>query len=555
MIYIIQKYIFGGSEKNATAPHIFTVLLFYFIASSIYFYTILYGADFFIRISFTIAIAVVFVLLERSPLKANTLSYLSPSVLVILIVAPALYFSGDFLLFHYVVGGAMISLTYMKPRGVAIFVIITSVINGFILIFLGENILGPSFTMAQNYVGYLVSVGLSLIVYVFCKSYTTASGAKEIFLSNMSHELRTPLNAIIGMTIIGKSSDQLDKAVESLSKIEDASTHLLGIINDVLDMSKIQSGKFEISNEQFNFDKMLIRVHNVVSFHFADKKQKFTATIDEKIPPCLIGDDLRLAQILANLLGNAAKFTHEGGHISLNISLVREVNNICTIKVEVKDSGIGISRDKQKNLFHAFQQAETNITRKYGGTGLGLSIAKNIVEMMNGRIWVDSVLGEGSVFGFTFQMLRGTTESSVETAFPDDDSLCYDSVSFSNKCILLAEDVEINREIVCALLEPMQLTIVCAENGTEAVRLFSESPNRFDFIFMDVQMPEMDGYEATRRIRAMDVPQAACVPIVAMSANVFRQDIEKCLESGMNDHVGKPIDLDNVIAVMKKYLK
>ena len=554
MIHLIRKYIFGGSEKNATAPHVFTILLLYFVASSIYFSTIMTASELLFRIPFSVALVVAYILLERSSLKVGTLAFLTPSVLMIFILIPAMFFGGDFLLFYYVVGGAMISLTYMKPKSVAIYIIITSLINGFILLVLGRNMLGANFTMAQNYVGYMVSVGLIFIIYVFCKSYTTASNAKEIFLSNMSHELRTPLNAIIGMTAIGKLSKELEQALVSLSKIEDASTHLLGIINDVLDMSKIQSGKFTLSPERFNFNKLLDRVYNVVSFHFTDKNQNYSLVVDEKIPEYLIGDDLRLAQVLANLLGNAAKFTPPEGFISLKIDLVSEIDNICTIKVMVKDSGIGISKEQQKNLFNAFQQAETNITRKYGGTGLGLTIAKNIVELMEGKIWVESVLGEGALFAFTFQMKRGTTGNIPQTpgdAREPDES---DEVSFYNKCILLAEDVEINREIVCALLEPMKLEVVCAENGAEALRIFIETPNKFDFIFMDVQMPQMDGYEATRRIRALDIPEAAKIPIVAMSANVFRQDVNKCLEAGMNDHVGKPINLDDVIAVMKKYL-
>jgi signal transduction histidine kinase/CheY-like chemotaxis protein len=381
---------------------------------------------------------------------------------------------------------------------------------------------------------------------------TLASQAKSEFLSNMSHEMRTPLNAITGMTAIGKDAKNMERKDYALDKIGEASTHLLGVINDVLDMSKIEANMLELSPVEFNFEKMLQKVVMVSSFRVDEKKQKFSLNIDKDIPKTLIADDQRLAQVIANLLGNAVKFTPEEGSICLDTRFLGEENGICSLQISVKDSGIGISAEQQKKLFRSFHQAESSTSRKFGGTGLGLAISKSIVEMMGGKIWIESEPGKGSTFIFTIRARRGINEDiDKEQKQGADENV---SGIFEGHWILLAEDVEINREIVMTLLEPTRLQIDCAENGEQAVRMFSENPDKYDLIFMDIQMPEMDGYEATRRIRAIDTLPAKNIPIIAMTANVFREDIEKCLVAGMNSHVGKPIDFGEVHERLKTYL-
>ena len=515
---------------------------------------------------------------------------------------------------------------------------------------------------------------------------TAASRAKSEFLSNMSHEIRTPMNAIIGMTAVAETSNDTDKKDYAIGKIKDASNHLLGVINDILDMSKIESGKFDLSEVEFNFERMLQRVVNVVNYKIADKKQVFKVFLDRNIPEFFIGDDQRLAQVITNLAGNAVKFTPDEGVIRIGTYFLGEKDGVCDIKIIVADTGIGISAEQQTRLFQSFQQADSSTSRKFGGTGLGLTISKGIVEMMGGRIWVESELGKGSTFAFTFRIKRGDVDetqlmgyglnwSSVRILVADNDTdtmaffkkitgefgaKCdtvltgrdalglvrqtgmYDiyfidwdlpdmngfdlvktiremdpsgvkstiamfsdanafeafenaakqagvdifatkplfpsniidttneilglkkraeivaeesKVVFNGRHILLAEDVEINREIVLSMLEPTNLKIDCATNGREAVEMFSAAPDKYDMIFMDVQMPEMDGYEATRTIRALDVPACKTVPIVAMTANVFKEDIEKCLASGMNGHVGKPLDFKEVLDKLRVHLK
>ena len=380
-----------------------------------------------------------------------------------------------------------------------------------------------------------------------------ASRAKSDFLSNMSHEIRTPMNAIIGMTNIGESASNLEQKDHSFSRIKDASRHLLGVINDILDVSKIESGKFELSDAPFDFEKLLEQVVNVISFRIDEKNQQFSVNVDRVIPKILIGDDQRLAQVITNLLSNAVKFTPEGGSIDVRTYYLGEENGICQIKVAVTDTGIGISPEQMPLLFKSFQQAESNITRKFGGTGLGLVISKSIVEMMDGAIWVESEIGKGSVFSFTARLKVGEADA-ITGDEGDEKTKVQQSVSFKGYRILLAEDVEINREIVLALLEPTEIDVDCAENGIQAVQMFKDSPDRYDLIFMDLQMPEMDGLTATSEIRALGVGNSVSIPIIAMTANVFREDIDKCIAVGMNDHIGKPLDFNEVLDKLGIYL-
>jgi CheY-like chemotaxis protein len=302
---------------------------------------------------------------------------------------------------------------------------------------------------------------------------------------------------------------------------------------------------------------MLQQVINVINFRLEEKKQKFNVHIDPTIPKTLIGDEQRLAQVVTNLLGNAVKFTPENGSISLETRLAKEDNDVCIIEIAVSDTGIGISLEQQKKLFHSFQQAESSTTRKFGGTGLGLAISKNIVELMNGKIWIKSEPQKGSTFTFTVQLKHGVRKEQelLEDMEQQEKAALNLTGLFAGRRILLVEDVEINREIVQALLETTQLQIDCAENGLQAVYMFTQNPRKYDMIFMDVQMPEMDGYEATRQIRALTIPEAKNIKIIAMTANVFREDVEKCLEAGMDNHVGKPLNIDEVVDKMLAYLR
>jgi PAS domain S-box-containing protein len=383
--------------------------------------------------------------------------------------------------------------------------------------------------------------------------------SKSNFLSRMSHEMRTPMNAIIGMTTIAQANHDQERIGYCLGKIHEASIHLLGLINDILDMSKIEAGKMDLFYSDLDFEMMLKNVTGMMGFRIDEKKQNFIIHREQDVPRWIIADEQRLSQILINLLANASKFTPEEGTISLSIKKVADQGNLCTLRFNVVDSGIGISREQMGRLFTPFEQADGTIARKYEGAGLGLSITKSIVELMGGEIRVDSEAGKGSDFAFeiTVEQKKTPEDGGIKNKDPaqsGEGTRAEQRDDFSGKTILLAEDVEINREIIVSLLEDTGISIECAVNGAESLRLFTEDPAKYSLILMDIHMPEMDGYEATRRIRASAAAESKTVPIVAMTANVFKEDVEKCIAAGMNDHLGKPVEMERLMFQLRKHL-
>ena len=379
--------------------------------------------------------------------------------------------------------------------------------------------------------------------------------SKSNFLARMSHEMRTPMNAIIGMTEIAKASLDPAKKEYCLGRISEASDHLLGVINDVLDMSKIEAGKLELSETDFPLAALLRQVETVIRHKIEEQGQNFKITVGGSVPTALIADRQRLAQVLANLLSNANKFTPKGGRNNLRIErLPEKQKNGCILQIEVADSGIGISKEQQAKLFRPFEQADGSISRKYGGTGLGLAISQKIIELMGGKIRIESEPGQGARFIFTIRTgIGGAKQDAAPKTEPALDGMRKNS-TFAGKRILLVEDVEINREIIITMLEGTGIEIDSAENGRAACDAFAAAPEKYDLIFMDIHMPEMNGYEATKHIRGTTFPRAASIPIIAMTANVFREDIEKCLAVGMNDHIGKPLNTDELMVKLEKYL-
>ena len=508
--------------------------------------------------------------------------------------------------------------------------------------------------------------------------------AKTTFLANMSHEIRTPMNAIIGMTEIAKGSTEPERIQYCLDKVKEAANHLLGVINDVLDMSKIEAGRLELDYAEFLLEKMLQRVSDITNFRTDQHRQDFIIKVDKDVPKTIITDQQRLSQVITNLLSNAVKFTPEGGRISLLVHQTAEDDDGCTLLFEVIDTGIGISDEQKKRLFQSFEQADGSISRRFGGTGLGLAISKNIVEKMGGSISIDSQPGKGSRFYFTVRVKRGEKDNQLspdpqvdwrnvsilvvddaievreyfediaasvgmrcETAadgfqalaklreeadyqvlfvdwmMPGMDGLelirqirkdygdkmivimisamdwgpisaeakavgvhrflgkpllpspiidCIEEclgkqkqqqieqtkklkeAFLAGKTILLAEDIDINQEILMALVEDTGAVVECADNGKTAYEMFIRKPEKYDLILMDIHMPVMDGYRATGLIRSLEIPQALNIPIIAMTANVFREDVERCLAAGMDDHIGKPLDRDELLNKLSRYL-
>lgn len=380
-----------------------------------------------------------------------------------------------------------------------------------------------------------------------------ASQAKSEFLSRMSHEIRTPLNAVIGMAQIARQiPGQPEKSVASIDKIIGASDHLLGILNDVLDMAKIESGKFALVQTPFDIKNAMAEVVTIILQRCQEKDITFMSNIDDLPFLSVVGDKLRLKQVIINLLGNAVKFTPENGQIDFSVDIIDETPENISLYFVIKDNGIGMTSEQLSRLFKAFEQADTSVAVQYGGTGLGLAISQNQINQMGGEINAESKLNVGSTFTFTLTLPIAQTLSINNTQKTGE----IPALDLSRKRILLAEDVEINRIILTELLEDTGITINEAANGQEAVDMFAGSPEgAYDLIFMDVQMPVLNGYQATGKIRALARADAQTIPIIAMTANAYKEDIEAALQSGMNGHLSKPIDITMVRRTLAEHLQ
>ena len=381
----------------------------------------------------------------------------------------------------------------------------------------------------------------------------TAAVAKSNFLSRMSHEMRTPMNAIIGMSEVASNTDDMTCIKKCLETISASSGQLLNTINDVLDMSKIEAGKLELEHIPFSLRGTVGKIHTVISNSALSKNQNLVFNIPNELYDSFIGDPMHLSQILTNLLSNAIKFTPESGSITLTINELESGAGNSLLQFTVTDTGVGLTKEQIGRLFSAFEQADGGTARKFGGTGLGLVISKSLVEKMGGNISVESVYGEGSTFAFVIP-LPWADAKAMPT--PDDSMNDPEFVTpdFSHVNLLIAEDVEINRMVINALLEATGIHIEFAENGQDAVAKFIELQDKLDLILMDVQMPEMDGYDATRKIRSLDGERAATIPIIAQTANAFKDDVDMALNCGMNDHISKPIEFERLCRTIQKYV-
>ena len=369
---------------------------------------------------------------------------------------------------------------------------------------------------------------------------------KGQFLANMSHELRTPLNGIIGLSRLAAENEKNEEQKKLITKVLESGNLLLNIINDLLDYSKIEAGKLTIEHKDFSMQKAINTIEDLLKIKALEKNLEMNITIDKEIPAYLIGDSLRITQIILNIMGNAIKFTHNGS-VSLSITILEKNFDTCLLGFKISDTGIGMDENTLKNIFESFSQADSSISRKYGGTGLGLTISKELIESMNGKLDVQSSLGIGTTFNIEIPF-----NVSKNLNKPEKEDKKTDSIVIENIKVLLVDDNEVNRLIACSVFESFGCITTTANDGLEAIEKLKTNSKDFDIVFMDIQMPTMNGYEATKIIRE---ELKLNIPIIAMTANAMEEDINKALESGMNKHIRKPINPQEMKDSLKEFVQ
>ena len=388
-----------------------------------------------------------------------------------------------------------------------------------------------------------------------------ANIAKTTFLSNMSHEIRTPMNAIIGLDKLALAEEGLsDQVKEYLTKIGDSAEHLLSIINDILDMSRIESGKVILKNEEFSLKELIATISTLIGSQCADKNISYECNLSNDIDNRYIGDATRVKEIMINILSNAVKYTPEGGKVIFDIKKTASFGGKSTLQFVMKDNGIGMDKDFIPKIFDAFSQADSASGNKFGSTGLGMAITKNLVDIMNGNIEVASVKGEGSTFTVTLTFEIADSSFSKECPVEEakkkvPEKAVNEELDFSKIKVLVAEDMDINAQILIKLLSKKGITAERAENGKVALEMFEKSGDGFyDAILMDMRMPEMNGLEATQAIRALDRNDAKKIPIIALTANAFDEDVERSLQAGLDAHLSKPLDPAKIFETLQRLI-
>ena len=558
MISFIERFIFAGAHKNSNAPYIFLAKLTFILGSTFY-YALQFDAHYIVvRSVLHIAILVAFVLLERSALKTETLAYLSPIVMITLLHVAILYVRGDFLMFTFAFAGALFSLSYMNPRGLGIYIGVTAVQHGLLIIIPTINVMGARFETGHLYVSFAITLGMNITLYIFCKSYTLAQQAKEVFMSNMSHEIRTPITAVLGISEIGlRDANMPAEAKKYFTRIFNSSELLLGLVNDLLDFSKMENDQVTLVVRPYDVAEMIGHVYQPGFAYLKGSEIAFDLLVDAQVPCRLEGDALRIEQILINVLSNAFKYTEEGA-VTLSVAARPDKDGQVIMQFTIRDTGLGMTEAQVNSIYNAYARFHEHSKTNVYGTGLGMSIVSNLLKAMNGTVDIQSTVGEGTTVTIRIaQKIADPTPLCEETirrlrqfeASTDEQKLHPPATAMTNGRVLVVDDIEENLFVIEGLLRFYALQIETCQSGEEAITKIKQGQT-YDLIFLDQMMPNLNGTQTMRHLRELGYHR----PIIILTANALAGMEEKYLKKGFDGYLSKPIVTKNLHDTLLKYI-
>jgi len=559
MISFLQKHVLGGVGENANAPHIL-IVFFIYTAFSISYY-ILSGPQYMLAWLITcVLFNSSFILLHRSRLSADILSFLAPATALGILSTHAAFFGNNYQIFLLTIGGAMISLTYMKPKGMALYISITTALQLFFLLGLNRNLMGESFAMSNNYANLIFAVCLNSIVYFFCVIYSKLFKAKGVFLSNTSHEIRTPVSAVLGISeIMLQKKDMSPETEEAFARIHNSSKLLLGIINDVLDFSRLEEGKLSILKKRYDLAGVISSVAHPHYAYMGNKDIKFNVDIDKNLPMFLIGDALRIEQIVMNLLSNAFKYT-EQGTVDFELKFVAHKEDGIALLFTIRDTGIGMTQKQLETVFNDYTRFHEQEKSNIGGTGIGMSIVNKLIKLMNGQIRMQSAVGKGTTVVVSIPQKIASKEvlgadnvarlKNFEYANSEDNKFSFTPEPMPYGKVLLVDDIETNLYVAKGLLAFYDLNVETCNDGYETLEKIKQGAT-YDLVLMDYMMPVMNGTQTMEEMRKLGYKGA----IVVLTANAIAGSKEKYIDSGFDGYLSKPIITEELNGILVEFIK